>query len=294
MDRLKQNNTKLCKTIVSVAKECADVCPDGGRFKVTTSGRGQALCVLNGQILSLDEIWKNAMITGFDRSVMDAIYTIWTGRKNKDNLVCDISYLDIYRRIRGGDVKISAEIRRKVEESVRKMRYLDMTLVIANDADKVKTYFGVDKDIQRMRIRGHLINADEIAIEAQNGLCTSGIRLYSCPIMYQYAEALGQIISTDQAWLAIPGRLTDRKIAVRDYLISYIKAKAYEKNKIVNDNVSYKAILEGSGIEWPEDQKLQYKCKLLVKEILDYYEKSDIIKTYIVSKDKTQLEIVVK
>ena len=58
--------------------------------------------------------------------------------------------------------------------------------------------------------------------------------------------------------------------------------------------MSYKAILEGSGIEWPEDQKLQYKCKLLVKEILDYYEKSDIIKTYIVSKDKTQLEIVVK
>ena len=64
---LAQNNSALCKALVSLRQP--DVKPDAGKFCVTVK-KDLAFC--NGRIISLDENFRNCVVNGYDKAVMDA------------------------------------------------------------------------------------------------------------------------------------------------------------------------------------------------------------------------------
>ena len=97
-------------------------------------------------------------------------------------------------------------------------------------------------------------------------LLADGIILKGCPILYQYALAQRQIITVDAEYLNITGRLTDKKIAVRDYLISYIRSGQH-RSEDFSLTVGYQTIFENSGIKWNEDRRIQPKNREFVNSM---------------------------
>ena len=77
-----QNNTALCKSLVSLRQP--GVKPDAGRF------------------VSLDGNFRNCVVNGYDKAVMDAIYSIWASREDKSTNECSIRYTEIYARMNPG------------------------------------------------------------------------------------------------------------------------------------------------------------------------------------------------
>ena len=119
---------------------------------------------------------------------------------------------------------------------------------------------------------------------------TDGIILQGCPILYQYALAQHQIITTEADRLNLPGRMTEKKIAIRDYLISYIRSEGH-RSEDFSSTVGYQTIYENSGIKWSDDRKTQSKDRELVNSILDYYKQIGFIYDY--KKDCKNVEIEV-
>lgn len=170
----------------------------------------------------------------------------------------------------------------KIRNAVMKLRHLEITLSLVNDLDRVLTYFGYnvkDVDLEQMEakdgrfcIRGKLIDAQVVystlPTRAKDGtpLETDGIILKGCSILYQYALAQRQIITVDAEYLNITGRLTDKKIAVRDYLISYIRSGQH-RSEDFSLTVGYQTIFENSGIKWNEDRRIQPKNREFVNSM---------------------------
>ena len=290
-----QNNTKLCKCLVSVASRNKTIQPDAGPFEIEVK---RDIAYLNGQVVSMEDLWRGSVISGYDKAVMDAIYSIWSDRKDKASEACSMKYTEIYNRMNGGRVtRTSPETYERIQLAIRKLRKLNLVLYIANDFERVAKYFGME-DLAKhkpteARIEGYLLDARQVTFKLATGKTTMGIRVLSCPILYQYAEAQKQIITVPSEWIDIPGKTTEKKISVRDYLISYIRSEEY-RGRNFQKKLSYKAIFEGAGIEWDKDRKNQYKDRLLVNSILDYYITIEAIKGYAVAEDTATLMIKVK
>lgn len=92
-----QNNTALCKALVSLRQP--GVKPDAGIFCVAVK---KDLAYCNGRIVSLDENFRNCVVNGYDKAVMDAIYSIWASREDKSTNECSIRYTEIYARMNPG------------------------------------------------------------------------------------------------------------------------------------------------------------------------------------------------
>ena len=84
--------------------------------------------------------------------------------------------------------------------------------------------------------------------------------------------------------------MTEKKIAIRDYLISYIRSEGH-RSEDFSSTVGYQTIYENSGIKWSDDRKIQSKDRELVNSILDYYKQIGFIYDY--KKDCKNVEIEV-
>ena len=84
--------------------------------------------------------------------------------------------------------------------------------------------------------------------------------------------------------------MTEKKIAIRDYLISYIRSEGHRSENF-SSMVGYQTIYENSGIKWSDDKRLQAKDRELVNSILNYYKQTGFIYDY--KKDCKNIEIEV-
>lgn len=289
-----QNNTKLCKCLISVATGNRSIRPDTGPFEVEVK---KDVAYLNGKIISMDELWRGSVISGYDKAVMDAIYSIWAER-DEEGEACSMKYTEIYNRMNGGrTTRMNAGTHDQIRRSIQKLRRLNLVLYINSDLERVAKYFGMEDVVkhnpQVARVEGYLLDARNITFSLPTGKTTDGIRVLSCPILYQYAEAQHQIITVSSEWITLPGNTTEKKISVRDYLISYIRSDDY-RDRNFQKRLSYKAILEGAGIEWSRERKNQYKDRTLVNDILNYYISIGAIKGYDISDNAAMLTIHIK
>ena len=308
--RYKQNNTKLCEALVSTSKEYADYDVGTGLFPpLRTSGVKDPPKTVNGMFMTTaienDPLFSNIpgfqsqnskvligkKISGYDRAVMDAVYTLWLRRKDKTVDECSLSYIEIYRTMIGDPKKeVHIDTQRKIARSITKLRNIDSLLIFDDDMDRVKQYFPAKAD--SIYVREHLISAMQIGIKLKNGSATGGIKLYACPILHRYAEAQTQILTVPMTWISLPGKISEKKIAIRDYLVRHIKALSSKKTKIKITKIKYETIIEGAGIPWSDDRRIQCKDRHLVNEILDYYVNAKIIQKYEKVDSKT-IEIVI-
>ena len=302
MSGLKHNNCKFLKCLVSTAPQFKEYNPDVGPFLVNTGCDG-SFCV--GSLHTSREmrmVLPNAyvrgvvQVTAFDKAVMDAIYTIWTERKNPEDVQCELSFHDIYKKMSGGRITaFNEKTKMKVKSSVYKLMLTTCIVNITSDltaaVEKMKLTSWVKKGCKGVVIEGTLIPAEFITVKNTNDTFSGGIRILKCPILYEYADAIDQIIWIEEEWLRVPYYFSDKTIAVRDYLISYIRGIEHKRSDRSNW-VGYKTIFENAGLEWSEKKGTQCKNRKFVNDILKYYIDAKIIKSFEISEDNCRVHIV--
>lgn len=299
MSGIRHNNSKFLKSLVSIAPQCVDVRPDTDPFMIET-GRDGSFCVgMLASMQTMKMLLPNAYIDGrvtitaFDKAVMDAIYTIWTERENLEQEQCDMSLQDIYKKISGDLVgDINKNTRLKIKSSVYKLMMIMCMINISSDlpeaVKKMRLTKWVQDDDSEVTIEGSLLQAKFITVKNANKTTSEGIRLSECPILYEYANAMDQIIWIEEEWLRLPFYFSDKIIGIRDYLISYIRSSEHKRSDS-SRWVGYKTIFEGAGLPWNESKSTQCKNKKLVNEILKYYIDAKIIKCFEISEDKCRI-----
>lgn len=309
---MKKNNTKLMKRIISIAPECLTTQTDGDIFDFETGKDRETGAVttctgsLDSNLVTYNDLIQKVLpgtyikmgfsITPFDRAVMDAIYTIWSERLDKKSNICNMAYSDIYKYIMGGSrYNLTKEIIYKLKYSVLKLRCIDAWIYIGSDFPKVAKYFDMEEyaeyDKAEATLRSALINCVEFIITRKNGTKSDGIQLLNCPVLYLYAQAIEQIIGVEDSWLQVPGRFSNKTLAIRDYLINYIRGLDYCDEDFA-PWVKYKTIFLSAGIVWEDNDYAPSKNRKSVDKMLDYYKKIGVIKDYELSDDKSKVKII--
>ena len=301
MRGIRQNNTKVLKSLVSIAPQCADIRPDADPFMIET-GRDGSFCV--GTLITsgaMKRYLPNAYIDGrvnltaFDKAVMDAIYTIWTERENPEEDYCEMSYQEIYKVISGGGViEINKSTKWKIKSAVYKLTMIMCIIDISSDLPEAVKKMRLTKcfkeDESEVIIEGTLIQTEFVTVKNANLTVSEGIRLLKCPMLYEYASTMDQIIWVEEKWLRLPFYLSDKIIGLRDYLISYIRS--YDYKRATNSSwVGYKTIFEGAGWQWGELKSTQCKNRKIVNEILKHYIDAKVIKSFEISEDNRNIRI---
>ncbi len=309
---MKKNNTKLMKRIISIAPDCLATQTDGDIFDFET-GRDKETGVvtscsgsLDSNLITYNDLIQKVLpgtyikmgfaITPFDRAVMDAIYTIWSERQDKTSNTCNMAYSDIYKYIMGGSKRnLNEELTSKLKYSVLKLRCINAWIYIGSDFPKVAKYFGMEEyaeyNEEEAVLHSCLLNCADFTIKRKNGTFSEGIQVVSCPILYMYAQAMEQIIGVEDSWLQVLGNCSNKTLAIRDYLISYIRGLDYCDENLAPE-IKYKTIFLGAGIPWEENDYAPSKNRKIVDKMLDNYKEINAIQDYEVSKDKSKIKIL--
>lgn len=310
MDRkVEYNSSKLVKRLISLSPDCAASKVDAGIFKFQTSGKGHDYAELYARLESSPTSMEPALQPGephtrltynraavdmFDKAMMDAIYTLWLERPDKSKDECEMSYISIYGKICGRDMKkLSVEMKERLKNSIRKLQHIEATLVVANDTPRVLEYFAKNTLAKEYTLKSTLIKCEEYSVLLPNKERVYGINLLKCPILYRYAEAQRQLRGIELNWLNVGGNMSLKKLGVRDVLIGFITGLS---RKTKEDNFSYvikySTIIQSAGFIWPEDRKLQYKDRQLVNAMLGVYKEHALISGYEALPDKSGIAII--
>lgn len=122
-----------------------------------------------------------------------------------------------------------------VRESLDKMR--NVAVRIAHTRETVRNKKSTEK---KQVYEGLLCPVDPVPVKQEsNGQEAMGYRIIEVPVMYQYAEALHQIISIPTELLDIPGRFSDTRqnIQIKRYVILRFE-QILGRNKLGSDSIS--------------------------------------------------------
>jgi hypothetical protein len=171
------------------------------------------------------------------------------------------------------------KVRQSLDKSMRIYTVIDYT-------DEAKMY---NKKIAKTTYEGYLLAAEKIKVRI-NGEEHEAYKILS-PILYNYAQVSGQIVSVDIKYLQTKEavRSTDEVIIIRGYLLRQIEwlrnTKTYR-----SDNISYQGIyeeLEVSRIvlEAKAYENKTKKIRSHIKAILDDWKEQGYIIDYTEYKD---------
>lgn len=220
-DQLMMNNTKVVHEIVMIPSVI-----DGGEFDMC--------CLKNKSILTTIDLYyeKNIEfskdITSKDIAVMDSIYTIYaTGEK--------YFTLDQVVQVYTGDlgVKITPKMRREVKKSIDKLM---STIVRIDCTEEFQNRKLIDKD-DKMIYNSNILHLQYLegkkAHFTANGRVSASKVIYQflgdeAPVLFQYAKAIGQIITVPMQLLNLDSN-TDTSTEICRYIYKQIHYMKYAK-----------------------------------------------------------------
>jgi hypothetical protein len=152
-----------------------------------------------------------------------------------------------------------------------------------------------NKKIQKTTYQGYLLAATKITVKI-SGQEHEAYKLLDKPILYEYAQISGQIITVPPKLLQTKEavRSTDEVIVIRGYLLRQIE---WIKNGNIgrNENITYKGIYDELEITRDFYDEGMYKKKTHmtrshVKSILDEWKGQEYIKNYMEYKEGNMIK----
>ena len=208
---------------------------DEGEFDLIISGRKAKKEVTTKVMLEYDNKYldfSGQKYTPYDREVYDGVVTLYAAGNNI------VTPAMVYRAMNGltETEYIKPETLEKVKESLDKSRYLR---IIIDYTEEAKLY---NKDIKKTKYEGYVLAANKITVNL-NGQEHEAYKLLDKPILYEYAQISGQIISVPMKLLQTKDavRSTDEVIVIRGYLLRQIEWIKNDKSNR-SDNIAYQSI----------------------------------------------------
>ena len=257
---------------------------DEGVFDLVVSGKKAKNEVLTKVMLYYDE--NKIKLSGrekfmpYDREVYDSVVSLYEAGNEI------ITPAMVYRAMNGltETEKISPQALAAVTKSLDKSRSIK---TIIDYTDEARLY---NKDVSETKFEGYLLNAEKIWVKI-NGELKEAYRIYRKPILYEYAQISGQIITVPSKLLQTKDavRSTDEVIVIRGYLLRQIEWIKSDKTTR-NENVTYQGIydeLKVSRLDLGEKayERKTAKIRSHVKAILDEWINEGYILKYVEYKE---------
>ena len=212
---------------------------------------------------------KDKRFTPYDRSVHDAICS-WYEAGN-----INFTPEQIYRCMNGFDDSqyVSPQAVGAITKSLDKSRRI---LANIDYTDEAKEY---SKGIDNCIVEDYILSAKKVTLEA-GGHKVTGYKLNSKPVLYEYAQVSGQV-------LTIPSRLLNTKkvirsspevIIIRAYLIREIEWMKRKGSKR-NTKIRFEPIYIEIGDPKPTKQKAE-RIRETIKKLLGSFETKKYIKNH--------------
>ncbi|MCL2410814.1 MAG: hypothetical protein FWC97_04140 [Treponema sp.] len=251
---------------------------DKGEFNLIVSSGKAKKEVFTKVMLTYDN--SNIKLSGqkytpYDREVYDGVVTLYVAGNDT------ITPAMVYRAMNGltETEKIRPETLKKVAKSLDKSRFIR---TVIDYTDEVKMY---NRNIEKTTYDGYLLAAKKITVKI-NGEEHEAYKLLDKPILYEYAQISGQIVSVSMKYLQTKNavRGTDEVIIIRGYLLRQIEWMRNEKISR-SDNITYQAIYDELEISRVVYDEIQYKKKTAkirnhIKAILEEWKQQGYIIDY--------------
>lgn len=285
------SNAKIINALVSVTPQFVEDKINGRPIHILTSSPDKdknSVIISASYIHDMPEIEMTEKLSGHDKAVMDAVYTLWLRRPDQEKAQCEITYIDIYRVIRGEDVeKVRDTVIIKIAQSIKRLCGIDIVIKADRDSLRVRNSL-MALGFDRCVLCSRALSAEERDIRLNNGRVTRGILLYQCPILCMYAEAAKQCVPVEVKVLCIPTmNCTEKMISLRNYLVTYIDAAKY--NRDLAETITYRTILQHAGYDERKTRKAQHDDRATIKKILDHFVEVGLINGYEESTDKSKI-----
>jgi hypothetical protein len=251
---------------------------DEGEFNLIISSKKAKKEVFTKVMLAYDNRYINLSgqkYTPYDREVYDGVVTLYMSGNDI------VTPAMVYRAMNGltETEYIKTQALETVKKSLDKSRYMQITIDYTEEA---KLY---NKKIEKTLYEGYLLAAEKITVKI-NGYEHEAYKLLRKPILYEYAQISGQIITVPNKLLQTKDaiRSTDEVIVIRGYLLRQIEWIKNDKTER-NENITYKNIYEELEISRKILDEKSYenktgKIRSHVKAILDEWKEKKYIQGY--------------
>jgi hypothetical protein len=211
---------------------------------------------------------KDKRFTPYDRTVHNAVCSLFEA--GNTNFTPD----QVYRVMNGLDDQqyVSPQAVGAITRSLDKQRRIYANI---NYTDEAKEY---RKDVNSCIVEDYILSAKKITLEA-GGQRVTGYKLNSKPILYQYAQVSGQVLTVPSKLLNTKDviKSTEDVIIIREYLIRRIEVMKNNKNqsnRILLDSV-YKEI------DQPDPTKKKaLKVRNIIEKLLSKFVSEKYIKNF--------------
>jgi hypothetical protein len=226
------------------------------------------------------QLISRVKFTAYDREVYDGVTTLYEAG---NNIVTPIM---VYRAMNGltETEYVKPEALTKIKESIDKSRFIK---TVIDYSDEAKLY---NQEIDKTAYEGYLLACNKIMVEA-GGTKQEAYKLLDKPILYEYSQISGQIISVPINLLSTKDTVysTDDVIIIRGYLLRQIEWMKHEQSNR-SDNITYQGVYEELEIDKIDFEVKAYKEKTFkirshVKAILKSWKAQGYIKDYEEYKD---------
>ena len=217
------------------------------------NGRTKFRIPVGAEIVNFVDLWMDEHIelssyniNQFDMAVMDAIYTIDKtiprdeyGRRIKD---CIFPVEWIVKVLTGNsNIKVTDKQVKSVKESIRKLRNIHITI---NSAEEQ-----FQRNIMNSRLKmddflyssGFLSVGEIRATYKINGKRVTAYKLLETPPLYDYAEAIHQIVCVSPELFLTQDKFNDSTdaILIKRYVIRRVAQIINPRNRLNSDKISY-------------------------------------------------------
>lgn len=212
---------------------------------------------------------KDKRFTPYDRSVHNSICSIYEAGN------INFTPNQVYRCMNGlseGEY-VSPQAIGSITRSIDKTR---RTYAKVNYTDEAKAW---NKEIDNCIIEDHILSAKKVTLEA-GGNEVTGYKLNSKPILYEYAQVTGQVLTIPSNLLNTKGFLnsTPEVTIIREYLIREIEWMKAKKSKRTN-KILLIGIYKEIDLLDPTKEKAK-KVRDSISKILDSFKDDKYIKSY--------------
>ena len=232
--------------------------------------------------------WKERY-TPYDREVYDGVVTLYAAGNNIINPAM------VYRAMNGlTDTEyVNPEALFKIRES------LDKSMSIKTIIDYTAEAQMYNKDIKKTIYEGRLLAAEKVIVDI-NGEEYEAYKLLRSPILYEYAQVSGQILTVPMKVLKTKNavRSTEEVIIIRGHLLRQI-GWMKNTNTTRSDHITYQGVYDELGVSKADLEATAYKNKTRtirnhVKAILDEWKEQAYIMDHAEYKEgKTIIGVII-
>ena len=211
---------------------------------------------------------KDKRFTPYDRTVHNAVCSLFEA--GNTNFTPD----QVYRAMNGLDDQqyVSPQSVGAITRSLDKQRRIYAKVDYTNEAKAYR------KDVRSCIVEDHILSAKKITLEA-GGHKVTGYKLNNKPILYEYAQLTGQVLTVPSKLLNTKDviRSTEDVIIIREYLIRRIEVM--KKNKDQSNRILLERVYEE--LNEPEPTKeTSRKVRNIIDALLKKYVTEKYIKDY--------------